>query len=78
VLEIDFSMDQIKEGEDPSCWTPDSLRKCQSLTLASDVALLKCMQNLSLVGLNTDVVHFTLFTFVILPSRGWSPVPTAC
>ncbi|EFX84681.1 hypothetical protein DAPPUDRAFT_238755 [Daphnia pulex] len=41
-------MDHIKEGEDPSCWTPDSLRKCQSLTLASDVALLKCMQNLSL------------------------------
>ena len=55
-------MDQIKEGEDPSCWTPDSLRKCQSLTLASDVALLKCMQTLSLVGHNTNIVHFPLFT----------------
>ncbi|KZS13847.1 Uncharacterized protein APZ42_020926 [Daphnia magna] len=41
------SMEQIKESEDPNSWTPTCLRKCQSLSLASDVALLKCMQDLS-------------------------------
>ncbi|KAI9551385.1 hypothetical protein GHT06_021718 [Daphnia sinensis] len=42
------SMEQIKaESEDPNSWTPACLRKCQSLSLASDVALLKCMQALS-------------------------------
>ncbi|XP_057379211.1 WASH complex subunit 2-like [Daphnia carinata] len=40
-------MEQIKDSEDPNSWTPAYLRKCQSLSLASDVALLKCMQALS-------------------------------
>ena len=53
-------MDQIKENEDPNSWTPDSLRKCQSLTLASDVALLKCMQTLSIVGQNSICFFFPL------------------
>lgn len=51
------SMEQIKESEDPNSWTPTCLRKCQSLSLASDVALLKCMQDLSQVSLRLIVVE---------------------
>ena len=42
-------MDQANEDEDPNSWTPDRLRNHQSLTLSSDVTLLKCMQSISTV-----------------------------
>lgn len=67
-------MDQANEDEDPSSWTPDRLRKHQTLTLASDVTLLKCMQSLSMVC-KSFILHGTGITnFVFF--RGLSPVQT--